>query len=405
MDSGAKATAAAENVPETTNIVTNVPTNNGANMMNTNVEETTTEAAKNVEETTTAEEASAGLANEYAVNQPTTTKGKPVRSEKQKEADAGQAKMLERIRKLYSEEFADIPERSRPKAKAWVARAAYYKPTEDEREEYITKMMKADRDSLSETGSVNMTVNNASNAPTNKNAKNAVRSMVARLQGTLDTAVENAVISVEGAATTSETRRAAKKFVTTLRSSTRKLKSSLAKEIGNSGNSGNSGNNTASTNENSPYKTRGRSVPISNNSGMIPENSLANAASAPASALNNSLNYNSVTTIPSEENSESVNSAPNANSSVNINLSKMRMNSPVASSNSNNANNRSYNRLTKAVGSTKKRRRPVVANYNSVGNFASNSSSNSASNSASNSPRRKLTKRARTTPVSNYTEL
>ena len=52
--------------------------------------------------------------------EPSLTRKKQVRSTKQKEADAGQAKMLERLRKLYDEEFADIPERSRPKAKAAV---------------------------------------------------------------------------------------------------------------------------------------------------------------------------------------------------------------------------------------------------------------------------------------------
>jgi len=74
-----------------------------------------------------------------------TQKAKITRSEKQSEADQGQAKMLEELRVMYAEEFADVPEKFRPKAKAWVARAAYYKDSDQEREKYIQSMIIADR--------------------------------------------------------------------------------------------------------------------------------------------------------------------------------------------------------------------------------------------------------------------
>ena len=69
------------------------------------------------------------------------------RSQKQKEADNGAADILERMRNLYSREFADIPEKKRPKPPAWAARAALYKDGE-EREEYIQNMLRNARNSL-----------------------------------------------------------------------------------------------------------------------------------------------------------------------------------------------------------------------------------------------------------------
>ena len=69
------------------------------------------------------------------------------RSQKQKEADDGAADILERMRNLYSREFADIPEKKRPKPPAWAARAALYKEGED-REEYIQNMLRNARNSL-----------------------------------------------------------------------------------------------------------------------------------------------------------------------------------------------------------------------------------------------------------------
>jgi hypothetical protein len=74
-----------------------------------------------------------------------TQKPTLTRSEEQSKADRGQAEMLEKIRGIYRVEFADIPEKFRPKAKAWVARAAYYKHTDEEQNEYIQNMIIADR--------------------------------------------------------------------------------------------------------------------------------------------------------------------------------------------------------------------------------------------------------------------
>jgi hypothetical protein len=54
--------------------------------------------------------------------------------------------MMLRLRNMYAEEFANIPERYRPKPKAYVARAAYYKPTENARNAYIGQWLKKDRE-------------------------------------------------------------------------------------------------------------------------------------------------------------------------------------------------------------------------------------------------------------------
>jgi len=50
------------------------------------------------------------------------------------------------MREKYDKEFADLPEKFRPKPKAYVARAAYYKAEGAERDEYIQKWIVADRD-------------------------------------------------------------------------------------------------------------------------------------------------------------------------------------------------------------------------------------------------------------------
>lgn len=73
-------------------------------------------------------------------------KPKAARSEAQAKADQGQAEMLLRLRNLYANEFSNIPERFRPKPKAYVARAAYYKPTENARNAYIGQWLKKDRE-------------------------------------------------------------------------------------------------------------------------------------------------------------------------------------------------------------------------------------------------------------------
>jgi hypothetical protein len=85
------------------------------------------------------------------------------RSPKQKEADEGAAKILERMRNLYNVEFADIPANKRPKPPSWAARAALYK-NDKEREEYISEMVQNARNSLSMKGNaanVSSTGNNA----------------------------------------------------------------------------------------------------------------------------------------------------------------------------------------------------------------------------------------------------
>lgn len=72
-------------------------------------------------------------------------KTKRRRSTKQREADEGQKKMLEMLRGMYNKEFADIPEKFRPKPKAYVARAAYYKKEGPDRDKYIENWLLSDR--------------------------------------------------------------------------------------------------------------------------------------------------------------------------------------------------------------------------------------------------------------------
>jgi hypothetical protein len=85
------------------------------------------------------------------------------RSPKQKEADAGAAKILERMRELYNVEFADVPANKRPKPPSWAARAALYK-NENEREEYIKEMVQSARNSLSSKNNVGNNSNTGNNA-------------------------------------------------------------------------------------------------------------------------------------------------------------------------------------------------------------------------------------------------
>ena len=70
------------------------------------------------------------------------------RTSGQKKGDEGSAEVLKRMQNLYETEFADVPANKRPKAKAWAARAAYYKPTEEAREAYIQQMIQNDRNSI-----------------------------------------------------------------------------------------------------------------------------------------------------------------------------------------------------------------------------------------------------------------
>jgi hypothetical protein len=54
--------------------------------------------------------------------------------------------MMKLMREKYDKEFANLPEKFRPKPKAYVARAAFYKAEGKERDEYIQKWIVADRD-------------------------------------------------------------------------------------------------------------------------------------------------------------------------------------------------------------------------------------------------------------------
>ena len=69
------------------------------------------------------------------------------RSNKQQKSDEKAAEMLQRMRNMWSREFADIPERSRPKPPSWAARAAMYK-TGEEQEEYLQNLIRESRNSL-----------------------------------------------------------------------------------------------------------------------------------------------------------------------------------------------------------------------------------------------------------------
>ena len=101
------------------------------------------------------------------------------RSAKQQEADEGAAEMLERMRNLYSKEFADIPEKKRPKPPAWAARAAMYKNGQ-EREDYIQNLIRNSRNSLMAKTS----------SGSNNNMGNNTDTLVEQLMNALDTATK-----------------------------------------------------------------------------------------------------------------------------------------------------------------------------------------------------------------------
>lgn len=69
------------------------------------------------------------------------------RSNKQRKSDENAAEMLQRMRNMWSREFADVPEKSRPKPPSWAARAAMYK-TGAEQEEYLQNLIRESRNSL-----------------------------------------------------------------------------------------------------------------------------------------------------------------------------------------------------------------------------------------------------------------
>jgi len=105
--------------------------------------------------TTTAEPTITALEEVEEANSPLRNKTKKRRSTKQSEADAGQKQMLELLRGIYAKEFAEIPEKFRPKPKAYVARAAWYKKG-DERDKYIQSWILADKDAANARMGVNV---------------------------------------------------------------------------------------------------------------------------------------------------------------------------------------------------------------------------------------------------------
>jgi hypothetical protein len=113
---------------------------------------------------------------------------KPVRTEKQSEHDDGAAKMLEEMREKYETAFEDVPEKKRPKAKAWAARAAYFKlinEGEEEKDKYIDQQIEADRATMSGNKPV------AKNTVTNKNVKASAQNLVYNFNNTVDMALES----------------------------------------------------------------------------------------------------------------------------------------------------------------------------------------------------------------------
>ena len=129
-----------------------------------NVENSAAEAeAEAAPEATTTGEVLENTVSTGKVNSVAESPAAKGRSPKQREADEGAAKILERMRNLYNVEFADVPANKRPKPPSWAARAALYK-NENEREEYIQEMVQNARNSLSMKGNaanVSSTGNNA----------------------------------------------------------------------------------------------------------------------------------------------------------------------------------------------------------------------------------------------------
>jgi hypothetical protein len=103
------------------------------------------------EPTTTVEEVVLENKNKTPSNNEETTVAKSPaakgRSNKQRKSDENAAEMLQRMRNMWSREFADVPEKSRPKPPSWAARAAMYK-TGVEQEEYLQNLIRESRNSL-----------------------------------------------------------------------------------------------------------------------------------------------------------------------------------------------------------------------------------------------------------------
>ena len=386
--------------------------------MNTeNIVETTTASAENVfvnlppENIPTITSPPENVVNETVALAPTPTRVKPTRSDEQKKFDSKNKAKFAEIKALYAERFKNLPADKQPKPKYPVAVKASHLP-EEESKKYVETILEEEREWVEGDGKYK---NIYSSSSDNKSGADSVKSMVNTLQGALDIAVEDTIESVMGAATTSGTRRAAKRFVDVLKRSTQKLKQSLKQEVGDTGNSVNSENYSNSvnsenysnsTNKNSPYKTRAKTILLSNNSGMVPKNSLAEESNV--SAMDNSVKYNSETTTVPEVNSLGLvansNSKSVANSnSLNLNMSNLHMNSNSPSSNSvsskPNSNERSYKRIKtaahKAKRATKKRRRNTS---NSNSGYTSNSNSRYTSNSNTLNNLRNTKRQRKTTP-------
>jgi len=255
-----------------------------------------------IQKTPTVEQEEAPAAMEEApaaMEESVSVAEKPARTEKQSEHDEGAAKMLEEMREKYAEAFKDVPEKKRPKAKAWAARAAYFKlinEGEDEKDKYIREQIDTDR--ATEKGIKKVAKPSANNSQNVANMKSSVRNMVYKFNENMDGAVGTAIASVQQGATTSATRKAANRFVNTLKRSTHKLKSSLMRKIG-SPNSSNVSN--SNTNFESPYKTRMETVPVSNADDGHVVGSLDQENSG--SAMNNSVEPPEGTITRDEENS------------------------------------------------------------------------------------------------------
>ena len=214
------------------------------------------------------------------------------RSAKQQEADEGAAEMLERMRNLYSKEFADIPEKKRPKPPAWAARAAMYKNGQ-EREDYIENLIRNSRNSLMAKNS----------SGSNTNMGNNTGALVEQLMNALETAT---------------------KVARQLKNTTRKGKSGRSSVMTNNSGMNALGNSEPSNSE--PSNSRMNNSEPSN-SGL---NSLSN------SGPNNSEPSNSRMSNSEPSNSEPSNSGLN-NSGMNNGNSTLFNNKKTAKNFNNNS--------------------------------------------------------------------
>jgi hypothetical protein len=286
---------------------------NNANMEPTPSENTETAPSENTETAPSENTETAPSENTETVEAVVPAKVKPIRSTSQKEYDNKAREIFIRMKDLYDTEFADVPVKNRPKAKYWVARAAVAKEEGPERNDYISKMMKSDRSALN---------SQSSNA---NNSSKGHAAAINHFHEKLDSAVESAMLSVQEAATTSFTRRAAKKFIGALHRAKQALNRATRKNSNNS------------TNMNSPYKSR-----------MKASNSLVNGNSATSENSESMapVPENSESMLPVPANSEPVNSEPvnsskfsNVKNSLNLPMDKLTINTRKKRKRNNNNNN------------------------------------------------------------------